>query len=85
MRSPKYKIHTPDGEYVASCKTPELAVQIAGLLGERARVRLHGKPVFAHITDGDAFGESIDAAVRTLLEREAALYRRSAERHNTAP
>lgn len=77
MSSPKYKLHDPSGAFQATCKTPDLAVQIAALLGERSAVRCHGKLLFRHITDGDALGESIDAAVRVLLEREQANAARS--------
>lgn len=41
--SPAYKVHTPAGEYVASAKTPALALQILNLLGSGAKVKLNGK------------------------------------------
>lgn len=69
--SPKYKVYTSGGEYVAACKFAEDAAAVAGLYGPGATVRLgHKRVVFTDGIDGSG-GESVDNAAALIHEREA--------------
>lgn len=69
--SPKYKVYNPRGEYVASCKYPELAAAVVALYGQGATIRLgHSKRsvVWEDGVDGDA-SDSYDAVAEMVYGR----------------
>lgn len=70
--SPRYTIHSPAGEYVASCKYPEDGAAIVALYGTGAQIRArHKKP--ALWTEGEevqSAGESFDFVAETVRVRE---------------
>jgi len=71
--SPKYKVYTSAGEYVAACKYAEDAAAVASLYGEGSTVRSgHRKVLFADGIDGISGGESVDDAAALIHERERA-------------
>ena len=74
--SPKWKVYSPENEYVAACKHVEDAAAVVALRGDGATIREgHTKATIVWIegTDGHA-GDSYDAVVdrvSAVCERRA--------------
>lgn len=68
--SPRFKVYTREGEYVAACKHAEHAAAIVGLEGEGATVRLDHKHIIWRegAEDGCAL-ESYDYAAEIMHSR----------------
>jgi hypothetical protein len=69
--SPRYKVFTDAGEYVASCKYPDDAAAIVAahsIHGWRIRDGHGGSDVWIEGVDGSA-GESFDEVARVVLLR----------------
>ena len=73
--APRFKVFSPTGEYVASCKYPSDAAAIVAAYGEAAQIRDgHSKKhtLFTNGPDGDA-GESYDAVAEHCFSVLASL------------
>ena len=73
--TPKYKIFTPDNEYVASCKYVEDAAALVAFRGHGSTIRTgHSKKsiVYTNGEDGEA-GESYDVVADIVFNRECPL------------
>lgn len=69
-RSPRYKVYTAHGEYVACAKHPSDAGAVASLYGDGATIRDgHTRIVWTEGTDGYA-GDSFDYVAIVVLSRE---------------
>ncbi len=70
--SPRYKLFTPSGEYVASSKQPELLAACIGLLGQGAKIK-DGRNLSITLwiegIDGIGF-ESYDYLAETCYKRQ---------------
>lgn len=76
--TPRFKVYTPAGEYVAACKEVEAAAALMGFYGEAATIRVgHTQRdiVWTEGPDGLA-GESFDA-VAEHVDRQLAARGRS--------
>lgn len=68
-RSPRWKVYSPTGEYVAACRYVEDAAAVVALYGDGAHIRDgHGARVYTNGTDGDA-SESYDAVTEIVRSR----------------
>ena len=69
--SPRYTIHSPQKEYVASCKYPSDAAALVGLYGPGAEVRIrHCRVVWLEGREEIPALESYDRAGTIILERD---------------
>ena len=67
--SPRYKVYSQDGVYMASCKELEAAAALVALYGDGATIRDgHTKLLYRNGTDGEA-GDSYDAVVEAALHK----------------
>ncbi len=74
--TPRLKVFTPQGEYVASCKRPEEAAVLVAFLGAGARIACgFGKrdTLWTEGVDGDA-AESYDAVAERIYEQVPHLF-----------
>lgn len=72
--TPRYKVYTAGGEYVAACKYPEDAAAILAMRGDGATIRDgHAKSdiVWTEGVDGQA-GESYDQVAESVYTRTMA-------------
>ena len=72
MASPKYKIYTPDNEYIGCVKHPSDAAVLVSVQGDGATIRIgHAKRdiVYTEGVDGQA-AESYDNVAELILEKE---------------
>lgn len=72
--SPRLKVFSSDGEYIASVKYYEDAAALASMRGDGTQVRAgHGGTVLWHEgTEEFSAGESYDDAAQVMLERDQA-------------
>lgn len=81
--TPRLKVHTPDGEYVASCKYYEDAAAIAGSYGEGAYIRHADIPgakgiVWREGRESISAADSYDEARDIMSERVEAAFNKTA-------
>lgn len=70
--SPRFKVHNPQGEYVASCKHVEDAAMIIAGYGDGAKIRdgMNGKRIVWHEgRESCAAGDSYDTVAATVWAR----------------
>jgi len=69
-RSPRFKVYSEDGEYVASCKLRVDAAILVGNYGEGATVRDgHTKIIWEEGQEAILANESYDTAAETMADR----------------
>ena len=69
--TPRYKVYTADGRYMAACKEPEGAACLMTLYGEGATVRLnHKRVLWTEGKEKQEAGNSYDFASLTMQRRE---------------
>jgi len=68
--SPKWKVYTEDGEYIASVKRPQFGAMILAGLGQpQSTIRIgHRYIMWTESVDGDS-AESYDVVAQTCTER----------------
>lgn len=67
--SPRYKVYSPEGEYIGCTKHPSDAAALAALRGPGTTIRDgHQKVVWTEGADGDA-AESYDVVAETVFAR----------------
>jgi hypothetical protein len=67
--SPRFKIHNPSGEYIASCKHLEDAAAIVGNYGDGATIKDGGRVVWREGREAFSAAESYDGVRETVWER----------------
>ena len=69
--TPRFKVYSPAGEYIAACRYVDDAAVLVAFQGEGARVKLeHRRVLWTEGADGLA-SESYDAAAHVMLDRAA--------------
>lgn len=69
--SPKYKIYTSRGEYVAACKYAEDAACVVGNQGTGATVKANGRIVYRTVEmSADGLSDSFDAIADQIMQTE---------------
>jgi len=76
--TPKYKVISPDGDYVAACRYAEDAANLVGIYGPGAKIKLDGRIIWREGSEEISAGDSFDRAREIIHGREE--YRR-AEAH----
>lgn len=76
--SPRFKVHNPQGEYIASCKHGEDAAALVALYGDGAKIKDSHTGIVVWKEGAEAFpaGESYDGVCNTMAERADAWIRK---------
>lgn len=69
--TPKYKVHNPDGEYVAATRYAEDAAILVAEYGPGAKIKVGGRIVWREGAEEIAAGDSFDRVREIIHEREA--------------
>lgn len=76
--SPRFKVYSASGEYVAACKYPDIAAAVVSVLGDGAQIRVqHRTVVWTEGSEVIPAGESYDLVAETVYGRERAAYEKS--------
>lgn len=76
--SPRFKVYSASGEYVASCKYPDIAAAVVSLLGAGSQIRVfHRTVVWTEGSEEIPAGESYDFVAHTVYRREQELQEKS--------
>lgn len=68
--APAWKVYSPSGDYIASCKAPVFAAMIVASLGDGATIRWgHRQIVWTEGQEAIPAGESYDVVAQTCYDR----------------